>query len=440
MAPPIETIPSDPDLPRVVDAVVIGGGIVGVSAAYFLARKGASVALLEKGEIAGEQSAQNMGWVRKLGRDLREMPLMLEAARLWAHLNDITGEETGFRAAGITYFAESEDELHQHLRWLDAAAPFQLEVRHLSGPEAMALVPHSERRFVGALHSPSDGMAEPTLATVALAKAARRAGVKLLTRCAARVIDMQGGRVAGLFTERGHLACSKVVLAGGGWSTLFLRNLGVRLPQVKVLSQILRTAPVVGGPPGCGGGRGFSYRHRRDGGYNISFSSYPVYVTPDCIRFFADFLPMTTAGLDLRRLRVGRWLFDELMMRRRWGADDVTPFEQQRACQFDPTTREIAKAQRRFDVFPALRDAPVVEAWGGLIDMTPDAIPVISSVTSHPGLFLSTGYSGHGFGLGPGAGQLTAEIVAGESPCVDPSSFAFDRFSAGRADYRPNGL
>src|SRR5215469_6154563 len=98
MAPHIETIPSDADLPRAVDAVVIGGGIVGVSAAYFLARKGASVVLVEKGEIAGEQSAQNMGWVRKLGRDLREMPLMLEAARIWARLNDITGEETGFRA------------------------------------------------------------------------------------------------------------------------------------------------------------------------------------------------------------------------------------------------------------------------------------------------------------------------------------------------------
>src|SRR5215469_8239975 len=124
MAPHIETIPSEPDLPRAVDAVVIGGGIVGVSAAYFLARKGASVVLVEKGEIANEQSAQNMGWVRKLGRDLREMPLMLEAARLWAHLNDITGEETGFRATGITYFAESEDELHQRLRWLDAATPF----------------------------------------------------------------------------------------------------------------------------------------------------------------------------------------------------------------------------------------------------------------------------------------------------------------------------
>ncbi|PWT92044.1 MAG: D-amino-acid oxidase [Proteobacteria bacterium] len=440
MAPHIEAIPSDPDLPRAVDVAVIGGGIVGVSAAYFLARKGASVALVEKGEIAGEQSARNMGWVRKLGRDLREMPLMLEAARLWAQLNDITGEETGFRATGITYFAESEDEVDQQLRWLDAAAPFQLDVKRLSGSEAMALAPRSTRRFVGALHSPSDGMAEPAVATVALAKAARRAGVKLFTRCAARVIDMQGGRIAGLFTERGHLACHKVVLAGGGWSTLFLRNLGVRLPQVKVLSQILRTAPVVGGPPGCGRGRGFSYRHRRDGGYNISFSSYPVYVTPDCIRFFADFLPMAKVEGALQRLRVGRQLFDELMMRRCWGADDITPFERERACQLDPTPREIAKAQRRFDIFPALRDAPVVEAWGGLIDMTPDAIPVISGVSSHPGLFLSTGYSGHGFGLGPGAGRLTAEIVAGESPCVDPSSFAFHRFNAGRADYRPSGL
>src|SRR5262249_41804178 len=91
------------------------------------------------------------------------------------------------------------------------------------------------------------------------------------------------------------------------------------------------------------------------------------------------------------RLRVSRRLFDELMMRRSWSADDVTPFEQDRACRFDPTTREIAKAQRRFDIFPALRNAPVVEAWGGLIDMTPDAIPVISTVASHPACFSRPG-------------------------------------------------
>lgn len=434
MAPYIETVPSDSNPPRAVDVVVVGGGVIGVSTAYFLAGKGASVALVEKGEIAGEQSGRNMGWVRKMGRDLREMPLMLEAARLWSRLNDMTGEETGFRATGITYFAESQDELDRHLRWHDAAVSFRLDMQCLSGAEAMALAPRSARRFIGALHSPSDGMAEPTLTTVALAKAARRAGVKLLTRCAARIIDMQDGRVAGVFTERGRLACDKVVLAGGGWSTLFLRNMGVRLPQLRVLSQILCTAPVPDGPPGCGGGRGFSYRRRRDGGYNISFSAYPVHVTPDSIRFLPEFLPVLKAERGRIRLRAGRVSLDELMMRRRWGADDVTPFERRRAVQPDPSPRETAKAQRRFDVFPALRDSPLVEAWGGFIDMTPDAIPVISGVSSHPGLFLSTGYSGHGFGLGPGAGRLTAELVAGGSPCVDPSPFALDRFRRGRSD------
>jgi glycine/D-amino acid oxidase-like deaminating enzyme len=251
---------------------------------------------------------------------------------------------------------------------------------------------------------------------------------------------MQRGRVVGVQTEHGHIACNKVVLAGGAWSTLLLRNLGLRLPQVKVLSQIFRTAPVGNGPPGCGAGRGFSYRRRQDGGYNISFSTYPIDVTPDCVRFLPDFLPMIRAEPVLRRLRFGRRSIDELMMPRRWHGHDVTPFERRRACKPDPGAREIAIAQRRFDVFPALRTAPVVEAWGGMIDMTPDALPVISPVTSHPGLFLSTGYSGHGFGIGPGAGRLTAEIVAGEPTCVDPSPFSFERFRLGRVDYRPSGF
>src|SRR3954452_21796860 len=101
MAPPLEIVPSDTTIPTATHVVVIGGGIIGVCTAFFLARKGVPVVLCEKGQIAGEQSSRNWGWCRKMGRDPRELPLAMEALRLWAEMNSLVGAETGFRRSGI---------------------------------------------------------------------------------------------------------------------------------------------------------------------------------------------------------------------------------------------------------------------------------------------------------------------------------------------------
>ena len=436
----MEAVASDPDLPREADVVVIGGGIVGASTAFFLAKKGVSVALCEKGVIAGEQSGRNLGWVRKMGRDPREMPLMIEAMRIWSGLNEAVGAETGFRATGITYFADTTADIKTYDAWMEQAAKFQLDTRILSAEEAMALAPGSAKTFVGGLHTPSDGMAEPTLATAAIVKAAVRLGVKVRTNCAVRSVDMRGGAVCGVITEKGRIRCNSAVLAGGGWSSLFLRNLGLRLPQLKLISQLMRTAPIEAGLQGCGSGRGFTFRKRLDGGYNMAGGVYTADIVPDSFGFFKDFQAALNAQHKSIRLRVGRRSFEELFMGQRWGPNEATPFEKYRI--YNPTAddRVLAPARKRFDaIFPALCKARVVERWGGLVDTTPDAIPVISGVESHRGLFITCGYSGHGFGIGPGAGKLMAEMVSGEMPCVDPSPFRFNRFS-GKVEYWASGL
>src|SRR2546429_4638357 len=106
MAPRVDPVRSDDALPTRADVVIIGGGIIGTSAALFLAQKGISVALCEKGHIAGEQSSRNWGWCRKMGRDPRELPLIIESLRLWQGVNALAGAETRFRPAGGMYLAE----------------------------------------------------------------------------------------------------------------------------------------------------------------------------------------------------------------------------------------------------------------------------------------------------------------------------------------------
>ena len=241
MAPRVDPVASDEALPASTGVVVIGGGIIGTCTAFFLARKGVPVTLCEKGHIAGEQSSRNWGWCRKMGRDPREIPLAIEALRLWGEMNDAVQAETGFRRSGIVYLCKTPDELAKKAAWLEAARPYQLDTRMLTRAEAAEKLPGLAGDWAGALYTESDGRGEPQMAAPAIATAARRLGATILTQCAVRGIETQAGRVAAVVTEKGRIACDSVVVAGGVWSSLFCGNHDIRLPQLKVLSSVMRT-------------------------------------------------------------------------------------------------------------------------------------------------------------------------------------------------------
>ena len=172
MAPRVDPVSTTSELPARADVVVIGGGIVGASTALFLAERGVSVALCEKGTIAGEQSSRNWGWCRKMGRDLAEVPLAVESLRLWEGMNARTNAETGFRQTGIVYLCETSKEAAKHEAWLAQARSYQIDSRLIGPDEIDRLLPGSSRRWPAALYTPSDGCAEPEKATSAIANAA----------------------------------------------------------------------------------------------------------------------------------------------------------------------------------------------------------------------------------------------------------------------------
>lgn len=431
MSPPVDPVRSDASLPDRTDVVIVGGGIIGTTTALFLAEKGHAVVLCEKGRIGGEQSSRNWGWCRTMGRDVGEIPLAIESLKLWREMNQRTGRETGFRQAGIMYLCETEKQVADQEAWLDQAQPYQVEARLLRGEALEDAMPGAGRGFIAGLHTPTDGRAEPMHAAPAIAEAARDHGARIATQCAVRGIDLQAGQVAGVVTERGRIACSAVVLAGGAWSRLFCGNAGLDLPQLKVLGSVFRTKPLDGAPEITAAGSVFAFRKRLDGGYSIARrNANTAEVTPDHFRLLADFFPRLLASRKEIRLRIGRRSWEELRTRRRWALDEPTPFEAVRV--LDPAPKEEILQEARSALsraFPAFARMEVAESWAGLMDVTPDAVPVIDQVARIPGFFIATGFSGHGFGISPGAGRLMADLVAGDHPVVDPSPFRLARFA-----------
>ena len=431
MGPAIDPVASDPVLPARSDVVVVGGGIIGVSAALFLSEKGISVTLCEKGVIGGEQSSRNWGWCRQMGRDPAEIPLSVASLRLWEGMNHRVAAETGYRRTGIVYVCETDRAVADYAAWIEQARPYQVDSRMLGAAETARLLPGAAVPWKGAIHTPSDGRAEPQKAAPAIAEAARRAGATVLTGCAVRGFETTGGRVSAAVTERGRIGCASVVLAGGAWSRLFCGNQGIAFPQLKVLGSVLRTKPLDGPPEIAVGGDDFAFRKRLDGGYTIARrGATEAPIVPDSFRLLRNFLPQLWSERRELRLRLNRRFVEEWRLPRRWSLDGASPFEQVRILDPEPSQAMLDEAQRNLiRAFPAFAGMEVAQSWAGLIDVTPDAVPVIAPVAAVPGFFLASGFSGHGFGIGPGAGRLMADLVAGDPPVVDPAPFRLDRFA-----------
>ncbi|WP_430244269.1 NAD(P)/FAD-dependent oxidoreductase [Neorhizobium sp. DAR64861/K0K2] len=425
-----DVVTSAQALPEQVDVVVIGGGIIGISTALSLVERGISVAVCEKGLIAGEQSSRNWGWVRQMGRDPAELPLAMESLRLWRGMNERVGGETGLRQSGIAYLCETDAEMVTYEEWLTHAAALGLDSHMLRGEAAAQLVPGMGRPFKAVLHTPSDCKAEPFIAVPAIARGAAAKGAHILTNCAVRSIERSAGRVSGVVTEHGEIRCSQVVLAGGAWSRLFAGNIGIDLPILKILGSVARLSPIDGMTDMPVGAGRFSFRRRLDGGFTVAQRNADIAsITPDSFKLFADYTPTLVKNWRALRLRLGGEFLREMAMAKRWKSDEVTPFENIRILDPVPSQGLLDGGVGRLRAaFPAFRDARITRTWGGLMDVTPDAVPVIAPVASIPGFHLAVGFSGHGFGIGPGAGALMADLITGATPCVDPAPFRLERF------------
>jgi glycine/D-amino acid oxidase-like deaminating enzyme len=305
----------------------------------------------------------------------------------------------------------------------------------LSKKEILALAPQVNGGWVGGMLTPSDGRAEPFVAVPALARAARGVGVSVVENCAVRTVETEGGSVSAVWTENGLVRTDSVVLAGGAWSTYFTANMGLDLPQLMVRSTVGRTHPTPVAELPNVSMPGFTMRRRADGGYTLATGDIAEhYLSPNSFRYLGKFLKLL--GISYRDVRLrprvpagypgdwgGRW---------RWRGDQESPFERMRVLNPPASALVCKRLRARLPLrAPSVAEAGIAEVWAGMIDVTPDAVPYICEAPEPKGLFIGTGMSGHGFGIGPAVGRVLADLVQGHSPGHDLTRFRFNRFSDG---------
>jgi glycine/D-amino acid oxidase-like deaminating enzyme len=430
MAPVIAPVQTTSDIPDTTTVVIIGAGIVGLSAALTLAERGIPTVVLEKGRIAAEQSSRNLGWIRKTNRAPADVPLAQAADRLWASLPARTEIDIGYRQAGILFVARTEAQMALYKAWTNSVADLDLGSKLLTSSGIDALVPGTASNWFGGLYTASDGRAEPTLAASAIARAALAKGSQIVENCAVRGLSTTAGQVKGVITERGEIACDQVILAAGMGSRRFLGNMGVTLPTLPLICSVLRTRPMEGPTEIAVGAPDFSFRKRLDGGFTITQRGrLDAPLTPDHLRLGLRYIPQLKAQRGALKIGLGCEFFRDMATPRHWPADGPSPFETRRITDPTPNHTLNAEALRNLRAaWPVFDRAQIAQSWAGTIDVTPDTYPVIAPVVGMVGLTVATGFSGHGFGTGPAAGQLAADLATAAAPIVDPAPYRFDRF------------
>jgi glycine/D-amino acid oxidase-like deaminating enzyme len=419
---------------RQTEIVIVGGGIVGSAAAYYLARRGFAPLLLEARVVAGQQSGRNWGFVRQQGRDPLEVPLMVESNRLWRGLTAELQADIEWVQGGNVALAATEERMALFEGWLDVARQAGLDTRLLRGRDVAAVVPGMGGSWAGAMYTPSDGHAEPAKATEAFARAAVAHGATVQTGSVVEALLTRDGRIAGVRTATEEIGAAAVIVTAGAWSAPLLRTVGLHLPRRLVRATVARTTPA---PPITAAGvwgPAVAFRQRRDGRLNLAAGGATDYdVTLDAFRDLRRFWPNYWKNRTLFRFHVGRPLARDLV--RLWpGSPGRRGFPYERDADPRPNPDKVERSLAELlRLFPGLHGLAIERSWAGYIDVTPDAVPVLDAVPHPRGLIVATGFSGHGFAMGPIAGRLVAELVADGKASLDLSGFRLARFAEGTA-------
>ena len=370
------------------DVVVVGGGIVGTSAAYHLAAAGAGrVMLLERAERLGTGSTGACaGGFRYQFSSEVNVRLSQASVPMILRFSEEHGLPLDLRQDGYLFLFRGERAWAGAVATAERQRALGVEVELLTPAEAAGLVPGIALEGVlGATYGPRDGIADPSGLTEGYATLARRAGAEIRTGVEVTAVLAQGGRVTGVLTAAGRIWSPVVVNAAGPWAGQLARTVGVELPLEPVPRHVVTTGPFPGRPERytlvIDAETGF-YLHREGPGVLMGMGS--AHETPSF---------------------------------------DLAPDE-----RF--VTEELLPTAVR--VFPPLERAGLERVWVGLYEMTPDRHPILGPVEGLIGLYLANGFSGHGFQHGPVVGALLAEmILEGAARTVDVSSLTLERFARG---------
>lgn len=370
------------------DVIIIGGGVVGCAAAYYLAKAGHSnVIVLEATKSIGHGgSSRNGGGVRQSGRDVRELPYAMYGIKhLWPTLSEELGVDVEYTQKGNLRLGKTEAHLKKLKTLADNAQSVGLDVRMVDAKEVQEICPYLSKDIIGASWCPTDGHANPLTTTLGYYKRALEMGVRFYTDAPVAELRKVRGKVRQVVIKDGTvLEAEQIILAAGYKSRYIARTIGVDIPMTRLIDECL--------------------------------------VTEMQPKMFD--IMLGTAGADFygHQSHHGSFVFGSDS-----GYEEVTDMDDPSKLVTNSLTLS-ASCRAIMDYVPALKDAKVVRSWCGWLDDAFDGVPFISKVEEAPGLILACGFTGHGFGTAPAVGLMLSQMVAGEETIVDISALRYDRF------------
>ncbi len=366
------------------DVIIVGGGIIGSAIAYYLAKKGTSVIVLESSDHIGNGgSSRNGGGVRQSGRDPRELPLVMYGIQnLWPGLSEELEVDCEYHQDGNLRLGKTEKHREILEGLTERAVNVGLDVRMIDGDEVRKINPYLSDEVTCASWCPTDGHANPLTTTLGYYKMARKLGVRFITGEKVTELKKVRGRLRKVITENNGYEADTVVVAAGYDSRKLVETVGIDIPMSKAMIECL--------------------------------------VTEAEPHMFDQMLGTAEADFYGHQTKHGSFVFGGTSGFEAVNKDNGTPICNSRTASCE--CRGIMK------YFPALADAKIVRTWSGWVDQVKDGVPVLGNVSEVPGLVLAAGFCGHGFGIAPGAAYNLAELITTGTSPVDLHELRYDRF------------
>lgn len=368
------------------EVIIIGGGIIGCATAYHLAKKGMSVIVLEKSDHIGNGgSSRNGGGVRQSGRDPRELPLAIYGVEhIWPNLSEELGINVEYHKEGNLRLGKTEKHLQILNGLTERAVACGLNVRMIDGDEVRRINPYLSEEVIGASWCPTDGHANPLVATLAFYKRARELGVTFITGEDVIRIEKIKGRARRVVTQTEVFEGEQIILAAGYESRAMAKTVGIDIPMKKDLIECL--------------------------------------VTEAEPKMFGQMLGTADADFYGHQTEHGSFVFG--------GGSGFEGYNDDggKMSTSSVTASSICRGIMKY--IPKLKDAKIVRTWAGYEDVCVDGVPVLGPVEEVPGLILACAFTGHGFGISPVVGMLLTEVAAGEKTTLSLDAFRYDRFKS----------
>jgi sarcosine oxidase subunit beta len=375
---------------QAADVIIVGGGLMGTSAAFFLRQRGRSVILLERGLVGQQASGVNFGNVRRQGRHLFQLPLANRARDIWGRLPELLGEDCEFLPSGHVRVFYSDEFAAKGEQYARDAKAYDLHLELFAGNALRARFPYLGRDVIMASLGAQDGHANPRLVTPAFSRAARRAGAAIEENAEVLAIQKLGEDFQVATRERGSFRAPNLIVAAGAWSGALAAGFGEPVPLTAKGPQMGVTEPV-------------PYRIGPSLGVSTSVEADTVY---------------------LRQVTRGNIVFGG-------GTRGEADIEAIRA-YVDPvnTLNQLPRLQR---LVPGVGPLRLIRTWSGIESYLPDDLPVLGASAKTPGLFYAFGFCGAGFQIGPGVGEVLAELVDTGTTVTPIEPFHIRRFAQAAA-------